>query len=139
MQTKIEQIAQKSPEMPKELEENKGSSPAWYTATSMGVYEKPPENPPSPLDIYGDTMRTYGRLWQDLAAKDELPTSNIDLLVDVIKPTRKHRLRLLKGLGAPERAMLINNSVYVVELLKDLLQMDRDFRRDESENKEFGK
>ena len=71
---------------------------------------------PDPLELYEDTVRGIAEIWKNLANKDILPTKMDDVFGDCIKPSRKFRQRLIKGLDDARAAHLHNSLVWLNQL-----------------------
>jgi len=89
------------------------------------------EETADPEFLHDDAMRAYARIWEALADRDNLPADSTDVFVDVIKASRNHRLRILKGLDDTRRAGFINQTRWLNMLLEDLLNTDNQLVKEE--------
>ena len=66
--------------------------------------------------------------------KDTLPTKMEDIFNERIKPSRKFRQRIIKGLDPARAAHFYNSLVWLKQLLDDTLQMMDEIQSESSDN-----
>lgn len=130
-------IIRKSPEPPKEILEQEEEQEEEPIATSAGgPYQTPEKELPSPEELYVQGGKAAEKLWTALTGKDRLIASQaVDVLLEHIKPTRKFRLRLFKGLDTARanhyQMVLIWLDKLIQDTLKDCLEINRERKTDE--------
>lgn len=112
------------PEVPKQLNahEEEVEEPSSVRVTGLGTNEK---YVPTPLEIYEGILHGYDRTWQEATGKDHIiPAGGAQDVFNLhIKPSRKLRLRLLKGLDKQRAIYFHNMTVSMEMLIKDILDM----------------
>ena len=135
LRQKIEGVFKQIPQPPKEvIEEIKEEiTPTEYNrgAIAFPTKETVEEEIADPESLHDEAMRAYGRLWEALADKNDLPGDTTDVFVESIKATRNHRLRILKGLDDVRRIGFMNQTRHLHLLLADLLNMDKELLKEE--------
>ena len=107
------------------------------TATSAGGPSQPQEKELlSPIKLYEKGVKSSEKLWTALTGKDRLIASDkIDVLLEHIKPTRKYRLRIFKGLDTARanhyQMVLVWLDKLIQDTLKDCLEINRERKTDE--------
>lgn len=106
-------------------------------ATSAGGPSQPKEKELlSPIKLYEKGVKSSEKLWTALTGKDRLIASDkIDVLLEHIKPTRKYRLRIFKGLDTARanhyQMVLVWLDKLIQDTLKDCLEINRERKTDE--------
>lgn len=90
-----------------------------------------PEPEEYPEELHDEAMRAYARIWHALAGIDHLPATSTDIFVEVIKPSRDRRLKILKGMDETRSVGFMNQSKWLYNLLKDFIEMDRQLEREQ--------
>jgi len=80
-----------------------------YRSYGGGSYQRSEDDQaPSPREFFEDIIHGLGDAWRGLTNTHRLPGVAEDVLVDFIKPSDKHRLRILKGLDEADAAHFAN-------------------------------
>jgi hypothetical protein len=95
--------------------------PSKVTVTGIGTNEK---YTPTPMEMYEDSIHAFDRAWQSLTNKNHIiPAGGAVDVQNILKTSRKLRLRLFKGLDK-QRAIYFHNMLVSMEMLiKDSLDM----------------
>jgi hypothetical protein len=87
---------------------------------------------PTPLELYERSLRGFEKSWMALTGEDHLIASAADDLTQHhIAPTRKVRVKLVKGLDEQRRLHLRNCATYMIAVLEDVVKIDTDTARRE--------
>ena len=92
------------------------------------------DEPATPQELYEDAIRAIAQLWTAMTNKDTLPTKMEDVFNDCIKPSRKFRQRIIKGLDEARAAHFHNSLVWLGQLLDDTLQMMDEIQKESDDN-----
>lgn len=121
------------PEVPKQLlteheeEEEEGGPTQWGSGTIVEPTEK---YTPTPEKLYEDAIHGLAKAWSALTNADHIPGIAEDVFLDYIKPSDKHRLRILKGLDEGSATHLINVLVYTHMVIKRTVQAWNDMQKE---------
>lgn len=104
-----------------EYEENEEAT---TTATSLGGPTLQPEKEtPTPIESYEQIVKAAEKFWTPMTGKDRLIASEtVDVLIEHIKPSRKLRLRLFKGLDTARANHLTMVLIWLDKLIQDTLK-----------------
>jgi hypothetical protein len=103
------------------------------------AYRKEQKRLRTPEELYRTTLDGYAKIIQALTSYKGIPGPNVDIESEVLVPSDKIRLRLLKGLGNEERENLIKQIGYVHLLGVNLLKTAIDIHRQEQEKRKLSK
>ena len=123
---KFEEVVEHLPQPPREIrpviqEDEEDETETTYRHVSED--ELPKKHEPEPFELYEDGLDGISKAWKALTGIDHLPGQNEDVLLDYIKPTRKHRLRVFKGLDERTSNWYQWALVYMDKLIQDTLRM----------------
>lgn len=87
------------------------------------------EEPLTPVQIFGKIMGADADLWYWLTGKRDLPAAILDVYIDLVKPTRAYRSKLMSHLPQQERTVLYNRLVWLKMLVEDSLQTSEEVEK----------
>lgn len=111
--------------------EPEDEEPSSVTVTGIGTNER---YIPTPLEMHEDAIHGYDKTWQALTNKDHIiPAGGAQDVYNLhIKPSRKLRLRMFKGLDK-QRAIYHHNMLVSMEMLiKDCLDMWDELKKEDT-------
>jgi hypothetical protein len=123
---RLEKTLPDAPRLTQEVEEDPLVS---YSGTGT-IYEPPEKYVPTPEDLYEDIIHGYANAWYALTNKNHIPGINEDVLLDYIKPSEKHRLRILKGIDEAKVTHLINMMTWSHMLIKRTIEMWNEIQKE---------
>lgn len=94
-----------------------GGTPSWDWEDTHPKTEK------HPTEWLVETNRVIARLFQLLTDKPNMPTSNKDIKLDIIKPTRPYIEDLVNGIPKDDRIFLHNWLVYLDHVIRDRIDI----------------
>jgi hypothetical protein len=82
---------------------------------------------PTPIELYEQTVKALEKVWIPLTGQEHLiATASDDIILHHVKPTRKIRVKLMKGLDESRRIHLRNCAIWVKAILEDIVRIDDD-------------
>ena len=122
---KLDAVAEQLPEAPE--------PPPKPAPKPLGELER--KGLPEPSELRSEAMQAIATLWESLGGQKHnvMPTGSHDVLLDLIKPSRKFRLRLFKGINEDDAIDLYNHLHWVDMLIKDAMDMWDGMQKEKTE------
>jgi hypothetical protein len=121
----------KLPKLQPEPEEEEGSEATLVPEEEHLATGK--EFGPTPQEGYENGLRGLEKAWIAFTGEEHLiPSASDDLTQHHIVPTRKVRIKIVKGLDEQRRLHLRNCATYLIGVLEDIVKIDTDTARTEA-------
>jgi len=125
----LDNVANALPPVPEEEQDIGQQKKTSYSGTGRS-WEPTQKEKATPEELYTEVVKGLERAWIAMTDKDHLPGVKEDVLLDYIKPSDKHRLRMLKGLGYGEAVNCINILTWTDMCIQRTLRMWKDISKD---------